>query len=433
MIKQHTLVLLVFFVSILGACQTISPEQRSSSKPVRTIHSQPDPVDTENKNTTSAPLSVNSTSPKLPDKKTQDLSNNAIIFEGFGNKVTGGDKRRQYVVTSLLNDGKGTLREALSTGERNIFFSVAGTIHLKSEIVVRNSDISVNGFSAPSPGISLFGNGINIMGNPADATGGHAANILIQGIRIINASDDGIRIWRNAHDIVIDHVSVLNSADGNIDITEGAHDITVSNSLLINSGSGAALQSYQAYHVSWHHNLFFGANGRNPRVVHGPRQYSEGPKPQHPLADVRDNVIWNYGWGMLFQTYPDGRSSGNAVSNLFAHDPGLNAPSSHLIVDNADVYVTGNTATMDVRTTRQYQSNMSITSTNSNTTYTQWPVPKIIEPATTDIPGRIMMWSKVVKEAGLSKVFPDTHEEAAARTWGKVPTKADFKKPWNDG
>ena len=69
-----------------------------------------------------------------------------------------------YEVTNLNDSGEGSLREALerASGHRTIVFDIAGTIELDSDIGVWNPYVTVDGLSAPSPGITLRHYGLGI-------------------------------------------------------------------------------------------------------------------------------------------------------------------------------------------------------------------------------------------------------------------------------
>src|SRR5688572_12132973 len=59
-------------------------------------------------------------------------------------------------VTSLADDGEGTLRFCLSQGGRRVRFRVAGTIILARDLVVNDSFfITIAGETAPSPGVTI--------------------------------------------------------------------------------------------------------------------------------------------------------------------------------------------------------------------------------------------------------------------------------------
>jgi pectate lyase len=228
-------------------------------------------------------------------------------YEGFGAATPGGAGRPVYRVTNLNNSGPGSLRDALSQSNRYIVFDVGGTINTPSEIVVRGrSFITIDGSTAPAPGITLDGGGGLSLHD-----GSH--DIIIRHIRVRNAQDDGFRVY-NAHDIVFDHVSAYNSGDGNLDITEGAYNVTVQWSLFRQEGGSAnMLIGYGAHHVTLHHNLFW-AGERNPMV--------DGDFTNTLfMADVRNNIIWNWGdnggrqWG--FGTGVDRSGWANVINNFY--------------------------------------------------------------------------------------------------------------------
>jgi pectate lyase len=345
-----------------------------------------------------------------------------VKFEGFGENVTGGEIGDIYIVSSLDNNGSGSLRDALSSGDRYIIFNVSGVINLSSEISIKDSNITIDGFSSPN-GITVNGAGIIISGNRAESSGDHASNIIIQGIRVQNTSGDGLRVWRNAHDIVIDHVSVLDSGDGNIDITEGAHNITISWCLMTGSASGSTLQSYRAFHVSYHHNLYFGSHRRNPLIANSPRSWSTGQEPVPPYADIQFNVLWKYGWGMSLNS---SKTSANIINNLFTNS-GVNGNSSFIMNRATNGYLEGNIATMNIKTGSQWLTKKAITTTNSNSTGIKHLTPKISGS------NRFTEWLRVVNEAGLKTRYPDVKRESEARSWTKVPAKAILNSAWNDG
>jgi hypothetical protein len=76
-------------------------------------------------------------------------------YEGFGTVTKGGEGKPVYHVTSLKDDGSfGTLRNALSEDNRYIVFDTAGTILVYEDLEIKGSYITIDGSTAPHPGIT---------------------------------------------------------------------------------------------------------------------------------------------------------------------------------------------------------------------------------------------------------------------------------------
>ena len=236
----------------------------------------------------------------------------AAEFEGFGATTPGGAGGTVYHVTSLADSGPGTLRDAVSVGNRTIVFDVAGEIELVSPLFVLGSFITIDGLTAPAPGITLVGNGLIMRGNVGLPSNQFPVNdIIVRGLRIRGGSFDGIQIANGAHHIVIDHVSVTNTGDGLIDITEHAHDVTVSWSILA-GGAKAMLVKYNAYNVTLHHNLWVDTRNRNPTVAVD----DIGTPATAITADIRNNVVWNWVDGVGTSIHHGAWA--NVVNNFYA-------------------------------------------------------------------------------------------------------------------
>lgn len=129
----------------------------------------------------------------------------------------GGRGGRVIRVTNLDAEGPGSLREAIEAeGARIIVFEVGGVIDLgKSTLLVRNSDMTIAGQTAPSPGITLVRGGIDI----------HANDVIIQHLRIrpgdvgegrgTGWGEDAIST-RSAHRIIVDHCTLTWATDENL-------------------------------------------------------------------------------------------------------------------------------------------------------------------------------------------------------------------------
>ncbi|HMP94003.1 MAG TPA: hypothetical protein PKD90_14065, partial [Phnomibacter sp.] len=76
--------------------------------------------------------------------------------EGFGSSATGGRGGQVVFVTNLHNDGEGSFRWAVEQfpGEPlTVLFRVGGIIELSSKIVIKRSNLTIAGQSAPGEGI----------------------------------------------------------------------------------------------------------------------------------------------------------------------------------------------------------------------------------------------------------------------------------------
>jgi len=154
---------------------------------------------------------------------------------GFGIDTPAGRGGTVYKVTNLNASGSGSLKACIDgTTARTCVFEVSGVIRLTSDLVIRNSKLTIAGQTAPSPGIMLRGAAISI----------HASDILIQHIHVRTGDDsngpdpanrDSLKIEGNAttpvKNIVIDHCSFSWAVD-EIASAWGPYDnITFSNNI----------------------------------------------------------------------------------------------------------------------------------------------------------------------------------------------------------
>jgi hypothetical protein len=263
-------------------------------------------------------------------------------YEGFGRNTTGGAGKPIYRVTNLNNSGTGSLRDAVSVGNRCVVFDVGGTINLASQFSIRGANITIDGFTAPSPGITLRNTTttdqacLSINGNNG------AGNVVVRGIRVRLATDDGISVY-NASNVVIDHVSVSGFGDGAVDVTQNSHDVTIQWSIF-GAGNPAinfpTLIAFASTRVTVHHNLYISNDYRHPLCSYG------SSAPSEAVCDVRNNLIWDYaGHGTSLQNF----GAGNVVNNYYystgrqAHD-GRTANESNTIylASGGSAYVSGN-------------------------------------------------------------------------------------------
>jgi hypothetical protein len=227
------------------------------------------------------------------------------VVEGFGTTTPGGAGGSVYVVNSLGDSGPGTLRDAVSGSNRTIVFTVSGEIQLSGPIIVTGAFLTIDGFTAPSPGITLIGGGLIMRG----MSGAH--DIIVRGLRVRDVPFDCFQVSYGAYNIVIHNVSVSGASDGLIDITEGSHDVTVAWSILENSAK-AMLIKYHPSRVTLHHNFFASGRNRNPQVGND----EDGTPATDTTVDMRNNLVWNWGGG-VGTTIHHG-AWGNVVANFYS-------------------------------------------------------------------------------------------------------------------
>ena len=231
----------------------------------------------------------------------------APAYEGFGVSTPGGSGGAVVSVTNLNDGGPGSFREAVAQGQRTVVFEVGGTIELTSAVHVRGAFMTIDGFTAPPPGITLRGGGLAVRG--LDGLRRHHPRAT----RARRSRGRGADRIRGAHHVVVDHVSIHGSGDGNLDVTEGSHDITVAWSIFAAPASGKnMLIKYQASRVSLHHNLFLDAQTRNPLVGTD----DEGTPATDTTTDIWNNVVWR--WGAGFGTRVHAAARVNVANNLYS-------------------------------------------------------------------------------------------------------------------
>jgi hypothetical protein len=217
-------------------------------------------------------------------------------YPGFGFKTTGGFGRPTFTVTTLADSGAGSLRDALAKAARDggtIRFAVGGGIELESGLEVPGRT-TIDGSSAPAPGITLWGTRIGAAG--PGVVNLYESNVVLRGLRIRDGNNDGVHIAprrrRAITSIVVEHCSITNNRDGGIDIT-GRDDLPVTDVTILanyiagNGGpcekglcGGASLANHGATRLSYYFN-FWDKNLRRTPSVSGAAA----------VADVRYNVV----------------------------------------------------------------------------------------------------------------------------------------------
>jgi hypothetical protein len=228
-------------------------------------------------------------------------------FQGFGATTPGGAGGAIVRVTTLDDSGPGSLREAIAGGNRTVVFDVAGSIVLAEHLFVGGAFVTIDGFSAPPPGITLVGRGLVIRG----INGAH--DVIVRGLRVRDSIADNIQVAYGAYNVVISHVSSHGAGDGNLDITYDSHDVTVAWSLFTAPLSAKSmLIKYGASRVTLHHNAFVDSPTRNPAAGVD----DAGTEATDTTLDMRNNLVWN--WGIGYGTFIHHGARANVVANFYS-------------------------------------------------------------------------------------------------------------------
>ncbi|MEV4798377.1 Ig-like domain-containing protein [Nonomuraea sp. NPDC049421] len=232
--------------------------------------------------------------------------------EGAGRYVTGGRGGAVYEVTTLDDDGPGSLREAVAKSDGTIVFRVAGTIKLKGGLDVTGSNLTIAGQTAPGHGVTVTGNETQIKGD----------NIILRHLRFRGGDELGTPIdtfgARGVRDLIIDHCSFSWGVDeccsvyGNTNVTVQWCIISegLTNSVHDKGRHGMG-GLWGGDTITYHHNLLIHQNARNPRF-----SFEEG---MALLVDHRNNVIYNPG---ITSCYGGEWSNGiNLVGNYYKPGP----------------------------------------------------------------------------------------------------------------
>lgn len=284
---------------------------------------------------------------------------------GAGIGTTGGEGGMVYRVTKITDDKDpatgqpvtGTLRYAcMQKGPRVVVFTVAGTIHLNSELKISDGNLTIAGQTAP-------GNGICIADYPLVITG---SNSIVRFIRVRLGDKSGKEFdavsVNDTHNVVLDHLSCSWSTDecvscyGNTDFTMQyclvSEALTQSVHWKGNHGYGGI---WGGQNVTFHHNLLAHHDSRNPRFDHDYVNTMAGP------IDYINNVVYNWGGNSTYggegSTKGGGGRKINFINNYYKPGPAT-SPKTRLMqvwascsncsdklggtIDQPHVYLSGN-------------------------------------------------------------------------------------------
>lgn len=222
--------------------------------------------------------------------------------EGFGALAAGGRGGHLYHVTNLEDSGPGSFREGVSQSHRIIVFDTAGVIRLKSRVNVAGH-ITINGQSAPAPGITLYG---------ASIAFNKISEVVVRYLRLhgsINMSRGScVLIADNSDQLIFDHVSVTWGRWDNVHI-KGSSNITLQYCLIGESLDpqrfGALLEG--PTRLSVHHSLWIDNQSRNPKAK----------------AEIEfvNNVVYNWGTSGFVGGHSAANHYQDMIGNYFMAGP----------------------------------------------------------------------------------------------------------------
>lgn len=230
--------------------------------------------------------------------------------QGFGRFAKGARASSSptvYHVTNLNDSGSGSLRDAVSQGNRIVVFDVSGVIKINSRIVF-SSNIYVAGQTAPGEGVTVYGNGVSFSG---------ANNIICRYLRVRmgHGGDSGKDCAgiSNGTNMIFDHCSFSWGLDETFSINSDGKgslgDITLQNCIfgqgLLSHSAGGLMQ---ADNITLYRNFYCDNSTRNNKVK-GKNQYA-------------NNVVYNWQNGCyIMGGDSEGQSYCNIQSNLFINGP----------------------------------------------------------------------------------------------------------------
>lgn len=252
--------------------------------------------------------------------------------EGAGALSEGGRGGQILRVTSLADDGPGSLRAAVEAeGARTIIFDIGGTIRLESPLVIRSGRITIAGQTAPGGGVTLRDEPLVVQ----------ADDVVVRYIRSRlgdESQTESDAIWiQSGRRIILDHVSASWSVDETLSAgnsydppESGLYDVTVQWSIIAESlnesihgkgshGYGSLVRGGFGARFSFHHNLWAHHRARMPR----PGNYN-GPDvdPEGPVFEFRSNVFYNWAGDQAGYNSDEGQLATYAfIDNAYVRGP----------------------------------------------------------------------------------------------------------------
>lgn len=235
---------------------------------------------------------------------------------GFGANSLGGRGGDVYIVTTLADDGVGSLRHGLDTasGPRTIVFEVAGDIRLQSRLHFSGSHLTLAGQSSPG--------GVTIRGYPVVIA--DSSHVIVRFMRFRPGDEnaagipgkpgrgnadlpgdaaDALNVIDSEH-VMIDHVSASWSMDETLSVTKSA-DVTVQNSIISEAlndsfhtegehGRGSLIRGTGARGYTFWQNLWAHHQRRMPAIGGQQDPPPDGEEGAGLDIDLVNNVMYDW-------------------------------------------------------------------------------------------------------------------------------------------
>ncbi len=285
-------------------------------------------------------------------------------IEGYDPLPRGGEGGRLVEVTSLNDAGPGTVRAALADvnkkgGPARIVFRIGGTALVQSPLFLSASRVTIDGATAPAPGITLSGRDVmkylfdenGFLRRPIPRvnrnrfrpgatrctrgplflfTGGE--DVIVRDVRFRGSPSHNIWVSGRSKNLLLDHVSSTECGDGCLYLNSGCSNITLQ--WCVFAGCDLAVRA-RGDRVSFHHCLF-AENGMRSPFIRG-----DG------VRDLRNNVIMNWHNSAIHtNTTPAETPRINLVNNFFSKKDRTDKTLD--VRGKASIYAAGNVGPGDV-------------------------------------------------------------------------------------
>ena len=222
--------------------------------------------------------------------------------EGFGALATGGRGNKVVHVTNLLDAGAGSLRDAISQGNRIVVFDVGGVISITSKLVAAGDNLTIAGQTAPGDGITIYGDGTSFSSRK---------NIVVRFVRfhqgLAQGSAEGTKAVNltDVQNMIFDHVSIQWGRWDGFGVTGDSSTVTLQDSIV---GEGIVPQKFGSIidsvdQITVARNLWIDNESRNPKFKANGQYINNvvynwgdggGLIGGHSSADWYEDVINNY-------------------------------------------------------------------------------------------------------------------------------------------